>query len=831
MNHRKAIQRVVFGVIFIISLIVWNYILVGKHNHGVRETTQASIPLLTIVSGGEEINQLHGFRGKVDASMFREHVTPMENEKLKVCTDADSDGIEAVSYKIYDSDNKTVLDKGEVSFQKEKEGKSAEIKIEERLESGRTYLTEFSLEKNEEEIHYFTRVVYGTGFHLKECLDFAEEFHDAALKEGNTELISKYLETEEGTMSNDLSSVNLKSNVEAICYADLKPQVERVYPPAIKEISQNVTSMEIRYILSSENAEGVKQYYQANEYFRIRYSKDRMYLLNYERTMEAYMRYDSIDRTNNRILIGIGNSQKQLISKENGKKAAFVVQNELWYYDYQNSDIYKVFSFMGEDYRDCRNNYPKHGIRIMDMEKDGDMTFFVYGYMNRGNHEGKNGISVYRFHAKDQKIEELAFIPTKVQYDTMKNDIAKGAFLSDDRYYYFYLDGSIYYVDLERGQSEVLAKNILDDMAIVTEKGMLAIRVSETKLTVVDLSDEQKYTVTCGKDQVMKPIGFIEKDFVYGVGAAKDVVRQKDGTYMYPMQKVMIRNKNEILKEYKEDGEYITAASVDGTTVTMSKSVKNGKQYKKTGSSYIRYKNKTEEKVVFEYGYTGTKLNQLYLSFPENVYIQTRPEYLSTNVEEQDGEIKVKFANNIYKYKEAYVYTGGKLSGTYSNMKDAVSEAKDGGGVVVNYNQLYLWEKGIAKSYGKVANIPLIKAKKKEESDIACIKMIADSEGKEFSYEDIRKIKGTVFDKMFDVFNQQAVNYSDCSLEDVLYSISKGRPVMVKRKNGSYILLISYNQTKLRYFDPISGKSVQADRNKMETEFKQAGNIYYSYAK
>ena len=90
---------------------------------------------------------------------------------------------------------------------------------------------------------------------------------------------------------------------------------------------------------------GTKQYYQATEYFRVRYAKDRMYLLNYERNMEAYMRYDTIDRSNNRILLGIGSSQKQLISKNGGKKAAFVVQDELWYYDYQKSNMHKVFFF------------------------------------------------------------------------------------------------------------------------------------------------------------------------------------------------------------------------------------------------------------------------------------------------------------------------------------------------------------------------------------------------------------------------------------------------------------------------------------------------------
>ena len=41
---------------------------------------------------------------------------------------------------------------------------------------------------------------------------------------------------------------------------------------------------------------------------------------------------------------------------------------------------------------------------------------------------------------------------------------------------------------------------------------------------------------------------------------------------------------------------------------------------------------------------------------------------------------------------------------------------------------------------------------------------------------------------------------------------------------------MSYNQTDLRYYDPTNGKSVKANRKKLESEFKQAGSVYYGYA-
>ncbi len=829
MDRGKAIQISIFSVIFVAALFLWNYFLVGKNNQGVIETAQASLPILTIKTDEEKINQLHGYTGNIDASTLRDSITPLSGDPFKVViTDGES---EAVSYKLYDTDNQTVLDKGEAAFKKIKKEDVAEIEIEERMDSGKTYLMELSVDTDDETVHYYTRVIYGTSFHLKECLDFAQEFHDATLDEGNSEFISQYMETKEGTTSSNLAFVDLSSTEEAVSYAGLKPQVEEIYPATVKEISQNVTSVELRFILSAENSEGAKQYYQVNEYFRIRYSEDRMYLLNYERTMDAYMRYDAIDRSNNRIMIGIGDSDRQLVSKDSGKKTAFVAADELWYYDYKNSSMYKVFSYIGEDYRDSRNNYPKHGIQIMNMDKDGNISFLVYGYMNRGNHEGQNGIAVYRFSSEKQSIEELIFIPTEVQYEAMIDDIKKGAFLSDDEQFYFYLDGSIYHIDIDQHKSETLAKNVTDDMAIVTEDGMLAINQSENKVKIVDLSSNKEWSVSGKSGEIIKPIGFIEKDFVYGIGKKDEIVRQKDGTYMYPLDSVCIRDENKVIKKYGEEGTYITEAEIDGTTVIMTKSEKKGNSYKKIEDTYIRYKNKTEDRVTLEYGYSSTRLNQLYLSFPDNVYIQERPTCLSTNVKEQEKNYEMEFVDNEYKYQQAYVYTGGKLSGTYSSMADAIKEAKNGGGVVVNYDQMYLWEKGVAKSYGKVANISSVKAKADDETDIACIKMMADSEGKDVSYNKIKKMKGDSFDKLFEVFDKQAINYSGCDLEDILYSISKGRSIMAKRKDGSFILVMSYNQQKIRYFDPKTGESVQADRGSMEKEFKEAGNIFYSYAK
>ena len=41
------------------------------------------------------------------------------------------------------------------------------------------------------------------------------------------------------------------------------------------------------------------------------------------------------------------------------------------------------------------------------MDEDGNIYFVVYGYMNRGVHEGKNGMSLYYYSAESMTTQEL----------------------------------------------------------------------------------------------------------------------------------------------------------------------------------------------------------------------------------------------------------------------------------------------------------------------------------------------------------------------------------------------------------------------------------------
>lgn len=39
----------------------------------------------------------------------------------------------------------------------------------------------------------------------------------------------------------------------------------------------------------------------------------------------------------------------------------------------------------------------------------------------------------------------------------------------------------------------------------------------------MDLEDETRHQISGGKGEVLRPVGFVESDFVYGVGRSKEV--------------------------------------------------------------------------------------------------------------------------------------------------------------------------------------------------------------------------------------------------------------------------------------------------------------------
>ena len=70
------------------------------------------------------------------------------------------------------------------------------------------------------------------------------------------------------------------------------------------------------------------------------------------------------------------------------------------------------------------------------MDKKGNIFYLVYGYINRGRHEGMNGIQIMKYNAGTNCNEEISFLSTSLPYDSMKEDLEKFSYLNSKSVFY-----------------------------------------------------------------------------------------------------------------------------------------------------------------------------------------------------------------------------------------------------------------------------------------------------------------------------------------------------------------------------------------------------------
>ena len=118
-------------------------------------------------------------------------------------------------------------------------------------------------------------------------------------------------------------------------------------------------------------------------------------VITFEMDPEEIFRGENDSISGNSILLGIRSKDVEYQTNESGKVVTFVQEGELWSYNQEANTLAKVFSFRGYEGVDDRENYGEHDIKIVNIDEAGSIDYIVYGYMNRGIHEGTVGIAVY----------------------------------------------------------------------------------------------------------------------------------------------------------------------------------------------------------------------------------------------------------------------------------------------------------------------------------------------------------------------------------------------------------------------------------------------------
>lgn len=833
---KEKVKRAgILTFVFLIAVIVFSFLTNQGNADMTADMGGATLPRIQIVSGEYEINPLVGYVSEMNVGKMRSTITPVDFQSgITLRIEEGVLPIKALTYEVCSSDGKEILYK-----EKRKEiGEEPSLTFPGLELADREAILKLTLHTEKQDIYYYTRICTKEGTDSDACLAFAERFHNMTFGKENTESIAAYLEngTEDDETEN-LQKVTIHSDAEHLTWGELRPQIKGEVSRSIKEISGNYMTIVYDYEVECAGEQDETEVYQIREYLKVRYAEGTEYLLDYERTMEQELDASGNVLDNNGILLGIAKEELPYMANEAGTIVSFVQAGELWNYNQSQDALSLVFSFADSEGYDIRNLCKEHEIQIVSVNEQGDTTFKVIGYMNRGEHEGEVGTAIYFFDIEKNFVEEKAFIPDNISSEILLKEQEQLVYYNEQQeVLYAMKEGTLYKVDLEKGKKEALVENLEKDQYVSSKDGRLLAYQTVSSLEnaeevkVLDFVTGKERTVTCSSGEFIRPLGFISEDFVYGIGRKEDAGAFVTGEHVCPMYKLEIRDTdNEVVKTYQADQVYVTGVTVEEKMLILDRVVKNESVYTAVAKDYITSNEEVEKSNISVETYTSDeKERQVRIKYESGIS-DKKPKLLKPKQVLFENPVLIPFEEE----REAevfYTYGKGKLLGIYASAADAIRQANENQGLVVSESQKYVWERGNRSLVYDIAGVDLSPYQEGNTLAAALNRLFA-YEGKTVDAAGEMAAGKKPIEILQEQFLGNVLDLHGCSPEELCYILGKGTPIIAMTDLNNAVLLIGYNDSMITYVKPDTGEKVSVPYEELEALTVASGNTYLGYLK
>ena len=838
--QKGVIKAGVLGTIFIVAVIIFSIMTNQTNEELTTEMSEATLPVLTLYHEDTAINELHGYSVEMDAAYMRDTITPVSEDRiLPVKIQTYQTPVDEISYEIRSLDAERLIANADVSTYTESKGTiSLDLEIQNLLEEDKEYLLVIMLESGDDIFYYYTRIIEPVDAHIGECVDFVKEFNDCTFNEEKLSTLSTYLERTTGD-NTTLQYTTLNNSLSQLGWAEFNPERLTTPVPSIKEITSTYSVILLDYVVTRIGDSGEIEYYNVEEYYRVRYTAQRMYMLNFERTVEQIFRGENGNLSGSSIELGIRSGDVEYKANEAGSVVAFVQEGELWCYNYTENTIAKVFSFRGYEGIDARENYGEHDIKVVSVDEVGSVDYIVYGYMNRGIHEGEVGIAIYHYDRLANTNEEAVFIPSTKSYEVMKSELGQLMYVTEGGMFYIMLDGNVYGIDLNTLDVKKLISGLQDeDFAISGSNRFFAWveqedEVGSKTIHVVDFTTEKEWEITEGADEYLKPLGFMEEDFVYGVTRSSDVMLDAAGNITFPMHQVKIMDvssgDHEILKTYEKEGYYVADIDIDGFTMYLNRIQYNGTAYVDAAQDMIMNREGDSNKVItIDTANITEKETEVRIGLPKAVN-EKSPKLLTPKetILEAKREVTLEKDSDKERY---YVYVKGDVILTTDSVAEAVIAANERMGVVIGDNQEYVWQRARRTTRSAFSDIVVGEDDQGMESIAQCINAMLEKEGINISVSALISQGETPKEILSNTMKEAVVlDLTGCTVDEVLYYVSNGAPVFAMTGANDAVLIIGYDANSITLFDPALGITYRKNQDDADEMFENAGDVFFSY--
>lgn len=800
-------------VVFILGVAGTAFLMNNETTDDRSDMNDAVLPEVMVQFGDVLTNRMYGYRQPMEADFVRDSVTPLDTtKKLTLVVNPYDTKVRNLSYEIRTSDGSKVMENRTIkSLDTGSDGYlRTEIEISSGLLMNQEYSLQITLSTNHGDAYYYTRVVSRSATYTEQYAKFADDFVQMSLDKTQADNLAAYLETSDSASSRNFAGLNINSPLADISWGNLNPQLSKAGIPVIKDINETTASISIEYEISAQNENGNTEYYLVTDFYRMRYDETRIRLLDFKRSASEIFDPSLSVISNSGLLLGVRSKDVDYLTNEDGSVTAFTQNGDIWSYVPDTGKFVEIFTFRKDTESDFRDARVEHDIKLLSVENNGDVDFMVYGYMNRGAHEGYSGVGIYHYNNDQGAIEEQVFIPCTESFEFLQEDLGTLSYVNQSGQLFIMIAGNLYQINIDENTYEVLADHIDSDDFGVSVTNAHAAWKSESgdyagQIEFIDFDTMERRRIAPEASQKLDLLGFMNEDLIYGIVLDGDTLPNATGYMIDGITMFRIEGfDGTVKKEYHQDGLYVAGVTVGTTLMEFTLVQKSGDIYKGVKKDNIMNNSTAAtDKTSVEQTSSSRQGVIVRLTFEDSPSSE-EPLILYAKVRNA-GEKVVDIQVDKSSVEEVYyVYAGGGLDSVWTDPAKAVQRADKQTGVVLNRAQQYVWERGNMKT-----QITL------NTTDIPEIIRTASL--------DVQNLQNGLGD------SAKVTDLTGCSLENVLYEVSAQRAVIARTGSDSSVVIVGYDQYNTYLLDPSTGEVKPYGMNDSTALFKNAGNMFITY--
>lgn len=852
-------------VFFVITVIITSKVVNQGNTDLTADMKGATLPVIHVNVNGEYVNCLHGYLSQMEGSYLRGTITPMSADRtIPIRVKTFDSVVTNVDYEVRTMDMQRLLENGAVTDPAYNGDEiTAVIPVKDLIKDEQEYMLIVKLTLSDGRVaSYYCRFIDRPELYLTEKLEFVHNFSSKTFDKEAARELKPYMESNSEGDNSSYGYVNIHSSFNQLTWGDLQPALESERELRILDIDTKNAAIKFNYTVSARG-----EMYDVEEYFYITRGSDRMYLMDYERTMDKIINENNVVVGNGKIFHGILSEPIDYMENEDAKVFCFVQSRSLYSYNSDTGALARIFSFRDKNNDDVRTSFKSHNIKILYMDTQGNITFAVYGYMNRGMHEGEAGIGICYYDGVFNTIEELMFIPYTKSYEMLKHDVEALCYVNHKDTLYLMFNGTIYSIDLNLSKAELLASGLNETRFVSSrDNSMIGWQPSDIlydykTLKFMSLDTMSPVNIDAEQGHILIPLGFFNNDFVYGSVKLSDMRLDSTGRNILPMDYIYIQNiSGEILKSYHHDDIYITDVEFKDNMMNLTRVVidpDTNLMYRTSDDQIMN--NTIYETMQNQYRSVVTEeMETTWQTELKNSNTGDNPKILTSKVVLYEGEryfhLNVKDVLDRY-----YVYSKGEIVAIYTDASDAVYEAENTSGTVTNKDCRYIYRNGDRKDKYTIDTIVTRKVNDNtapqpdeegeegnevpaEDEDVyvnprettvsVCLDEMLKTAGAYVDTVELLAEGKTSLDIMKESLSDAVpLALSGCSSDAMLYYVGNGAPVMALVENDMAVLITGFDENNLMIYDPLEGKIVKRGRRDASAWFALNGNRFLTYAK